>query len=115
MYELGVVYRNIRRADSGIAAKLGALGTATVHEAMGRTGLMKPYLRPICAGAAVGGVRRERKLAQVFRGGAGVVAQLLLQLHQPLAEELELCRVHVLRLRHLDDFRLGQNLGFTGH
>jgi len=54
MYELGVVYRNIRRADSGIAAKLGALGTATVHEAMGRTGLMKPYLRPICAGAAVG-------------------------------------------------------------
>jgi 4-hydroxy-4-methyl-2-oxoglutarate aldolase len=55
MYELGVVYRSIRRADSGVAAKLGALGTATVHEAMGRTGLMKPYLRPIYADAAVGG------------------------------------------------------------
>ena len=42
MYELGVVYRNIRRADADVAAKLGAFGTATVHEAMGRVGLMKP-------------------------------------------------------------------------
>ena len=38
MYELGVVYRNIRRADGDVAAKLGAFGTATVHEAMGRDG-----------------------------------------------------------------------------
>jgi len=49
--ELGVVYRNVRRADSAVAAKLGALGAATVHEAMGRMGLMKPYMRPIYAGA----------------------------------------------------------------
>jgi 4-hydroxy-4-methyl-2-oxoglutarate aldolase len=55
MYELGVVYRNIRRADSEIAARLGALGTATVHEAMARTGLLKPYLRPIYAGAQASG------------------------------------------------------------
>ena len=47
MYELGVVYRNIQRADGDVATKLGELGTATVHEAMGRTGLMKPYMRPI--------------------------------------------------------------------
>src|SRR5919197_760 len=55
MYELGVVYRNIRRADRGVAAKLGSLGTATVHEAMGRVGLMKPYMRPIYPGAQAAG------------------------------------------------------------
>ncbi|HTP47204.1 MAG TPA: 4-carboxy-4-hydroxy-2-oxoadipate aldolase/oxaloacetate decarboxylase [Casimicrobiaceae bacterium] len=55
MYELGVVYRNIRRADRDVAAKLGALGTATVHEAMGRAGLLKPYMRPIYAGAQASG------------------------------------------------------------
>lgn len=55
MYELGVVYRNIRRADSDLAVKLGAFGTATLHEAMGRTGLMKPYMRPVYAGGQVSG------------------------------------------------------------
>ena len=55
MYELGVVYRNIQRADGDVAAKLGALGTATVHEAMGRVGLLKPYMRPIHAGARAHG------------------------------------------------------------
>jgi 4-hydroxy-4-methyl-2-oxoglutarate aldolase len=55
MYEIGVVYRNIQRADGQLASKLGALGTATVHEAMGRVGLMKPYLRPIFPGAVAAG------------------------------------------------------------
>jgi 4-hydroxy-4-methyl-2-oxoglutarate aldolase len=55
MYELGVVYRNIKRVDGEVATKLGTLGSATVHEAMGRVGLMKPYMRPIYAGAQAGG------------------------------------------------------------
>lgn len=55
MYELGVVYRHIERTDSATADALGHFGSATVHEAMGRVGLLKPYIRPIYAGAQVSG------------------------------------------------------------
>jgi 4-hydroxy-4-methyl-2-oxoglutarate aldolase len=55
MYELGVVYRHIQRADRVAADALAALGSATVHEAMGRVGLLKPYMRPVYAGAQVSG------------------------------------------------------------
>jgi regulator of RNase E activity RraA len=55
MTELGVVYRSIKRADRGATDALAAFGAATVHEAMGRVGLMKPYMRPIYAGAQVSG------------------------------------------------------------
>ncbi|HTZ66015.1 MAG TPA: 4-carboxy-4-hydroxy-2-oxoadipate aldolase/oxaloacetate decarboxylase [Roseiarcus sp.] len=55
MAELGVVRRKIKRADRGAVDALGRHGVATVHEAMGRLGLMKPYLRPIYPGARVSG------------------------------------------------------------
>ena len=55
MTDLGVVRRNIRRADRSAVDRLAQFGSATVHEAMGRVGLMKPYMRPIYAGAQVSG------------------------------------------------------------
>ncbi len=50
-----VVVRNIQRADSNAIGTFEALGAATVHEALGRSGLMKPYLRPIYPGAQIAG------------------------------------------------------------
>jgi 4-hydroxy-4-methyl-2-oxoglutarate aldolase len=53
--QLGVVKRNITRAERSACDKLAAFGAATVHEAMGRVALMKPYMRPIYPGAQVSG------------------------------------------------------------
>ena len=51
MNNLGVVKRNIVRADRAAVEKLSRFGVATIHEAMGRVGLMKNYMRPIYTGA----------------------------------------------------------------
>ena len=50
-----VVVTNTPRIDQSIVDRLAELGTATTHEAMGRVGLMKPYMRPIWPGAQVAG------------------------------------------------------------
>ena len=52
---LGIVKRNIARAERAAVDELARFGVSTVHEAMGRVGLMKPYLRPAYAGARVCG------------------------------------------------------------
>jgi 4-hydroxy-4-methyl-2-oxoglutarate aldolase len=50
-----VAVRNIDRTDADVVKRLGALGASTVHEAYGRVGLMKPYLRPVWAGGEAAG------------------------------------------------------------
>jgi 4-hydroxy-4-methyl-2-oxoglutarate aldolase len=52
------IVRTIARADRSAISRLGAAGVATVHEAQARSGLLRPYLRPIyptarAAGSAV--------------------------------------------------------------
>jgi 4-hydroxy-4-methyl-2-oxoglutarate aldolase len=51
----GMAVRTIHRACDEEIAALRELGVATVHEAQSRSGLMKPYLRPIYAGAKIAG------------------------------------------------------------
>jgi 4-hydroxy-4-methyl-2-oxoglutarate aldolase len=55
MFELGIVKRSITRADRVAADQLAQFGASTVHEALGRVGLMQPFMRPIYAGARISG------------------------------------------------------------
>ena len=55
MNNLGIVHRNITRADKAAVDKLSRFGVATIHEAIGRVGLMKPYMRPIYTEAKICG------------------------------------------------------------
>jgi 4-hydroxy-4-methyl-2-oxoglutarate aldolase len=50
-----VVVTNTPRLEPDLVRRLGDLGVATVHEGMGRIGLMKPYMRPIWPGAQIAG------------------------------------------------------------
>jgi 4-hydroxy-4-methyl-2-oxoglutarate aldolase len=49
--QLGIVKRSIVRADRTAVEQLSGFGVATIHEAMGRVGLMKHHMRPIYTGA----------------------------------------------------------------
>ena len=49
------IVRNIRRTDADVIRTLGQHGVATVHEAQARSGLMRPYMRPIYPSARAAG------------------------------------------------------------
>src|SRR5450432_2995926 len=51
----GIAIKNVTRADASSVAELAKHGVATVHEALGRMGLMKAYMRPVYPGAKVCG------------------------------------------------------------
>ncbi len=53
--KMGTVIRNIPRCRREQLQELAQAGVATTHEAMGRVGLMQPYLRPIYAGPRIAG------------------------------------------------------------
>lgn len=55
MNNLGIVRRNIDRAAKPAVADMANFGVATIHEAMGRVGLMQPHMRPIYPGARLCG------------------------------------------------------------
>jgi 4-hydroxy-4-methyl-2-oxoglutarate aldolase len=47
----GIAVKSFKRADSASVAQLAKYGVATVHEAMGRVGLLATYMRPVYPGA----------------------------------------------------------------
>lgn len=51
----GIAIQQINRAPSSSVAELAKFGVATIHEAMGRAGLMAAYMRPIYPSARVCG------------------------------------------------------------
>src|SRR5699024_769377 len=85
MYELGIVNTTIHRPDATEVAALSQYGTATIHEAMGRVGLLRPYMRPIYGGATLcgpavtvllqpGDNRMLHVAAEQLQDGGGVAA-----------------------------------------
>lgn len=51
----GIAIRNVVRADAAAVERLARFGVATIHEAQGRSGLMRPFLRPVYPGGSACG------------------------------------------------------------
>ncbi len=101
------IVRTIARADTEDIRRLGAAGVATVHEAQGRTGLFRPYMRPVFASARVAGsavtvlcgagdnLMIHAAIAVVQPGDVLVVSTLEESTHGMFGELLaESCRAH---------------------
>jgi 4-hydroxy-4-methyl-2-oxoglutarate aldolase len=101
------IVRTIARADAEDIRRLGAAGVATVHEAQGRTGLLRPYMRPVYASARVAGsavtvlcgagdnLMIHAAIAVVQPGDVLVVSTLEESTHGMFGELLaESCRAH---------------------
>lgn len=101
------IVRTIARADADDIRRLGEAGVATVHEAQGRTGLLRPYMRPVYASARVAGsavtvlcgagdnLMIHAAIAVVQPGDVLIVSTLEESTHGMFGELLaESCRAH---------------------
>ena len=52
---MNTVYTQVPRVNTALLERLALCGVATVHESQGRTGLLRPYMRPIFSGARIAG------------------------------------------------------------
>jgi 4-hydroxy-4-methyl-2-oxoglutarate aldolase len=72
---VSMVYTDPPRTAREIVAGFAELGVATVHEAQGRTGLMRPYMRPIYPGARAVGTAVTVSLAPADNSMLHVVVE----------------------------------------